>query len=270
MKNEKINFATRQLIRSSSKCYMATELSEQNKKRMGLSSKHMVTPYVTFLMVAFDYDCSPLLLLSNLSEHTKNINFNNSISLMFYEEVKDKKFFPVFPKRFYENSKIYYEDPMSRPRVTLVGKLKKSNKNNHKRRYILRHPAAKLYANFSDMNIYKLHVQGGHLTGGFAQVSWFKNSELTIKDFKNFEVDEEKIVEHMNNHHQESVNLFSKNLIIGKHKKGDWQITGIDPEGFDIRLRDSLRRYYFENKIKDTSELRKVFVKLHHKAMTQS
>ena len=266
MKNEKISFASRQLMRSSSRCYMATKLSNQNKTKMGLSIDETITPYVTFLMVAFDYDCSPLVLLSNLSEHTKNINENNTISLMFYEEIKNKELFQQFPKRYYPNPKIYYEDPMSRPRITVVGKLKKTKNSNHKKRFLLRHPASNLYANFSDMNIYKLHIQGGHLTGGFAQVNWFKKNELTIKNFKNFASDEEKIIAHMNDHHQESINLFSKNLVLGKHRKGDWKITGIDPEGFDIRLKDSLRRYYFEKKIKDTSELRKVFVKLHYRA----
>ena len=49
-------------------------------------------------MTAFDYDLSPILLLSNLSEHTTNIINNNSVSLMVCEENDLYKFFPKFKK----------------------------------------------------------------------------------------------------------------------------------------------------------------------------
>ena len=68
-------------------------------------------------MTAFDYDISPILLLSNLSEHTQNIINNNSVSLMLCEETKIYQIFPQF-----KNKSLIYEDPMSRPRVTLIGK----------------------------------------------------------------------------------------------------------------------------------------------------
>ena len=77
MENKKIDNATRQLIRSSSRAYLATELSKENKKKM-ISDNKIYLPYVTFVMVAFDYDCSPLLLLSDLSEHTKNLSTSSN------------------------------------------------------------------------------------------------------------------------------------------------------------------------------------------------
>ena len=92
MENEKIDQATRQLIRSSSRAYLATELNKENKKKM-ISDNKIYLPYVTFVMVAFDYDCSPLLLLSDLSEHTKNLKNNNIISLLFCEEQRNEEIF---------------------------------------------------------------------------------------------------------------------------------------------------------------------------------
>ena len=82
---------------------------------------------------------------------------------------------------------IAYEDPMSRPRVTLIGKIKKTNNTNLKKRFLARHPASKLYANFADMNIYKMEIKSAHLIGGFAQVKWFKKDDIICQNFKNFE-----------------------------------------------------------------------------------
>ena len=80
-------------------------------------------------MTAFDYDLSPILLLSNLSEHTTNVINNSSVSLMVCEEKNLYNFFPKFNNKF---PNIDYEDPMSRPRVTLIGNLKKSSDKNHR------------------------------------------------------------------------------------------------------------------------------------------
>ena len=72
----KIEYATRQLIRSSSRGYLSTEFYTENlRKRIGLRQKF---PYSTFTLTAFDYDLSPIILLSNLSEHTINLKKKKS------------------------------------------------------------------------------------------------------------------------------------------------------------------------------------------------
>lgn len=266
MKNKNIDFKSRQLMRSCNKTYLATQFIPSKKSLIDNLDNANFIPYVTFLMVAFDYDGSPLLLLSELSEHTKNLEENNNASLLFYEEQKFEDFFPTFGKENYKNKKQFYEDPMSRPRLTVIGELHKIKSKYVKDRFISKHPISSLYANFGDMNIYKMFVKGGHLTGGFAKVNWFNRKDLIIKNFKNFEAQEFDIVNHMNDHHQSSINLFSEFLINGQHKKGDWKITGIDPEGFDIRLNNLTRRYFFEKQLEDSNELRKIFIKLHKKA----
>ena len=60
----KINFKARQLIRSASKGYFSSEFNPKKFKhiRTGFSDSFS---YSTFTMVAFDYDLSPILLLSN-------------------------------------------------------------------------------------------------------------------------------------------------------------------------------------------------------------
>ena len=203
-----INFKTRQLIRSASRGYLSTEFEPNNFKnlRLGISKPFS---YSTFVMAAFDYDLSPILLLSNLSEHTTNIKNNSLVSLMICEENNLYNFFPKFKNKF---PNIDYEDPMSRPRVTLIGKIKKSSDENHQTRFLKRHPAARLYSGFGDMNFYKIEIKTAHLIGGFAQVKWFKKIELTNKQCFNYAESEADIISHMNDHHSESIKLYLKNI----------------------------------------------------------
>lgn len=263
MEDKNINFATRQLIRSSTRGYLATELTVKNKKNFLLFANNKIVPYCTFVMVAFDYDCSPIILLSDLSEHTKNINKNKTVSIMFCEEQPLSDYFPKFQKKIKLNSVISYEDPMSRPRVTVIGDLEKTNHENQRRRFISRHPESKLYSSFADMNVYKLNIKSAHLTGGFAKVKWFEKCELTTNIIDKFPENEFQILEHMNEHHQESINLYTKKLL---KVNGTWQITGIDSEGFDLRSAHSVIRYVFEKPIKRIQDIKMNFIKLHKKA----
>lgn len=250
-----INYTTRQLIRSCSKGYLSTEFnpSLHSNSKINFKSKF---PYSTFTLVAYDYDSSPIFLLSDLSEHTSNLKSNNLISLMVYEEEKIYKLFPKFKKQFGN-----YEDPMSRPRITLIGEAKITKDSSHKKRFLSRHPAANLYSNFNDMNFYILKIKSAHLVGGFAHVRWFSKNELLCKDFNNFKEMEFDVIEHMNSHHKESVDLYSTKIL--KNKTKNWEIVGIDPDGFDLRKGKNLTRLFFEKQLNDAKKLRGVFVNLH-------
>ena len=83
----KINYIAKQLIRSSSRGYLSTHFDPNyfEKKRINVKNSF---PYSTFTLTAFDYDISPIILLSNLSEHTTNIKKNSLVSLMLCEEQK--------------------------------------------------------------------------------------------------------------------------------------------------------------------------------------
>ena len=258
----KINYATRQLIRSSSRGYLSTSFDPSSFGAKKINVKQTF-PYSTFTLTAFDYDLSPIVLLSKLSEHTTNISKDNLVSLMLCEE---QKLYPYFPK--FNKNPFNYEDPMSRPRVTLIGKLKITKNLNHKTRFLNRHPTSNLYANFSDMNFYRLDIIGAHLIGGFASVKWFSKKDLICNDFKNFQESENSIISHMNDHHKESIELYVKMFIkgISSNLKKNWQLIGVDPDGFDLRKKDKVLRYCFESSIDNASKLRGVFVKLHKQA----
>ena len=50
-------------------------------------------------------------------------------------------------------------------------------------------------------------------------------------------------------------------------KKGSWKIVGIDPDGFDLRKKKLLTRFFFDKEVFDARKLRGIFVKLHKEAI---
>ncbi|PPR43339.1 MAG: hypothetical protein CFH30_00233 [Alphaproteobacteria bacterium MarineAlpha8_Bin1] len=256
-----INFAARQLVRSCSKGFLSTDFDPGNFSSKKTSIKN-VFPYSTFTLTAFDYDLSPILLLSDLSEHTQNLKFKKLCSLMICEEQKMYEFFPKF---LYNKKLSYeYEDPMSRPRITLIGELSVTNNKRHLERFLARHPTSTFYSSFSDMNFYIMKIKSAHLVGGFAQVKWFDANEIICKNFSNFFSHEKSIIKHMNECHIESVNSYATNLIPNmKGSKNGWKLIGIDPDGFDLRKKDRIARFCFKEKVNNAKKLRGIFVHLH-------
>ena len=120
------------------------------------------------------------------------------------------------------------------------------------------------------MNFYKLDIKSAHLIGGFAQVKWFKKNELVNKKNQGYASSETDIMNHMNEHHNESIKLYLQKFIKNikaAEKSGRWKIVGIDPDGFDLRKKKLLTRLYFDREITDSKKLRGMFVKLHKEAL---
>lgn len=134
--------ALRQVCRSARKGALATHLAETGE------------PYASLVTVAFDHDLTPLLLLSDLSDHTKNLKANPQTSLLL--EMADG-----------------LDNPQTGPRVSLQGLAAKTDDPRLKERYLARHPSARQYVNFGDFSIWKINLSRAHFVGGFGRAVWF-------------------------------------------------------------------------------------------------
>ena len=67
-------------------------------------------------------------------------------------------------------------------------------------------------------------------------------------------------VAHMNDDHAEAVNLYA-NRLLGRKGTG-WVLTGIDPEGIDLRLGRQFARLDFETPLADAAAVRPELVRL--------
>ena len=92
--------SARRLVRATDKATFATAL-EPPAAGTGW-------PYASLVLAACDHGASPILLLSDLAEHTRNVARDGRASLLF-------------------DGTDGHENPLSHPRVTLLGRIVKTN-----------------------------------------------------------------------------------------------------------------------------------------------
>jgi hypothetical protein len=203
-------------------------------------------PYASLVLVAVDHDLSPLLLMSDLAEHSKAIATDSRVSLLF-------------------DGTAGLAQPLTGPRVTLMGRASKTKDERLRQRFLRHHPDAALYAGFGDFNLYRVALERTHLVGGFGKIRWIAPDELlAVPPLAELGESEEGIVAHMNGDHAEAVQLYAARLL-GLPGAG-WTMTGIDAEGIDLRRAGEVARLPFEAPMTAAAEARAVLVSLVAKA----
>jgi putative heme iron utilization protein len=212
-------------------------------------------PYASLVTVAFDTACRPLLLLSDLADHTRNVQADRRVSLLF-------------------EAASGLPNPQSGPRLTVLGQIVPSDApdhaSGHLRRFIARHPAAKLYSDFSDFNFYRVEVERLHFIGGFGAALWLSGDEAAVDDdaAQAMAECETVVVHHMNTDHADAVTLYA-NKLLGKRGKA-WKMIGVDPDGLDLKLKNTFVRLNFDEPVHDAASCRAMLVALAEKARSDN
>lgn len=211
----------------------------------GLPGEGGPWPYASLVLVAVDHDLSPILLLSELAEHTKAIAADSRVSLLF-------------------DGTQGLEQPLTGPRVTLVGRAVRTDDKRLAHRFLARHPDAEMYAGFKDFHFFRIALERAHLVGGFGKIHWLAADELHVRPAEGLAEAEAGIVSHMNEDHADALQLYAGRLL-GLAGEG-WRMTGIDPEGVDLRRGGQVARLPFDAPLAAAGEARKILVALVAKA----
>jgi putative heme iron utilization protein len=187
--------------------------------RAALATSQGGWPFASLVLVALDHDASPLLLISDLSEHAKNIKAERRVSLLF-------------------DGTQGLDDPLTGPRVTVLGEARPVDDARLKGRFLARHPSAELYAGFADFHLHRVDVSRAHLVAGFGRIHWVELRDLLVTPDGSFAREEPATLAAVNAD-PKMVNAAVRSL--GLEGKG-WRVTGIDPEGLDLRLGGSIAR----------------------------
>ncbi len=208
----------RRLMRRQTHAVLATTLAGGDAGR----------PYASLVALASDHDASPLLLLSDLAQHSRNIAADCRVSLLFDGGGA------VVPSG----------DPLAAPRLSLLGEAVRGDETRLLARFTARHPSAAAYAGFGDFHLYRVAIGRAHLVAGFGRISWVEGDELRCAaSAPALAAAETEIVAHMNADHADALDLYATRLI-GRAGTG-WRLTGIDPEGLDLRREDETARLDF-------------------------
>jgi heme iron utilization protein len=199
-------------------------------------------PYCSLVNVATAHDGSPLLLISKLAIHTKNILADPRASLMLDERKAG--------------------DPLEGARVMLMGRVSQTDDAKARARYLARHPEAEMFAGFADFAIYRMEVERAHLVAGFGRIVDLAGKDI-LTDVSGAEAlieAEPGAVAHMNEDHKDAVQLYATKLLGASD--GDWHCTGCDPDGLDLRLERTGLRLLFPQRVEGPGPLRAILKQL--------
>jgi putative heme iron utilization protein len=202
-------------------------------------------PYCSLVNVAAHADGSPILLISRLAVHTKNILADNRVSLMLDERAA--------------------ADPLEGARIMLAGKAEEASGDDVavlRRRYLSAHPSAEAFVDFKDFSLFGIKPAGLHLVAGFGRIIDLEPGLFMtdISDAAALLEAEQGAVEHMNADHRDAMNLYATKLLGAE--AADWRCTGCDPDGMDMQAGASTLRLDFPERVTSGTELRKVLVRL--------
>jgi putative heme iron utilization protein len=152
-------------------------------------------------------------------------------------------------------------DPLAGGRVTVMGRAFPTQRPGARARFLERHPAARMYADFPDFAFYELAVERAHFIGGFGRIVDLKVADLLIETSDAAPLVEAHgdIVSHMNDDHAAAIELYATEL--GGQPGGPWRLSGLDPEGFDIVCDGRACRLAFSTLIKTPDAARQEFVR---------
>src|SRR5262249_45300408 len=172
-------------------------------------------PYCSLVNVATAADGEPLLLLSRLALHAKNILSDARVSLMIDERKPG--------------------DPLEGARVMLMGRAAATDDPEARRRYLERQPEAEAFSRFGDFAFYRIALTRAHLVAGFGRIVDLAAKDMLI-DLAGREAlvaSEAEVVAHMNRDHSDAARLYATKLL--RASDGDWRCAGCDPEGLELQ-----------------------------------
>jgi putative heme iron utilization protein len=203
-------------------------------------------PYCSLVNVATAVDGAPLLLISALAIHTKNLLADSRASLMIDERKEG--------------------DPLEGARVMLMGTMTATRDAAARRRYLARHPEAEQFAGFKDFSFYRMELSRIHLVAGFGRIVDLKPQDV-LTDMSEADAlrdAEAGAVTHMNEDHADALRLYATKLLGAPD--GEWRCTGCDPDGLDLRLDRIGLRLPFPQRVNGPGPLRSVLRQLAEQA----
>ncbi|QKK18479.1 HugZ family protein [Rhizobium indicum] len=197
-------------------------------------------PFASRVLIATDIDGTPVILVSQLSAHTRALAKDLRASLLTGEPGKG--------------------DPLAYPRLTTQCVAEPVERGNAfyeriRTRFLARHTKAKLYIDFPDFLFFRLKPEKASLNGGFGRAYQLDGNDLIIQSAANEEIAAgatEAVRDLVERHPDVEESLAIR---LEAPKSGSWRICGIDPSGFDMISSDFLLRYEFETLAVDVDHI---------------
>jgi heme iron utilization protein len=218
--------------------------------RYGLLSTHSRAvdgyPFGSVVPYVLDHDGCPVMLISRLAEHTKNLAADARVSLLIHDAGDDA------------------QNVQAQARVTLLGKAELvADPLTIAPRYERYFPATQGYRTQLDFEFWRIAPVTLRAIAGFAKVHWVSR-EAYAPPANTLAEDEPGILDHMNTDHAHTLidycRLQSMSGVVTA------TMIGIDCDGFDLNADGKRIRFDFEAPVTDAQAVRAALVALAQKA----
>lgn len=174
-------------------------------------------PFASLVEFATAMDGAPLLLLSDLAIHTQNLKADDRVSLL----IRDAGAQP-------SDDALLASD-----RLTVVGRIRRCDDDDARRRYLAHRPRSSQFAGFSDFALYRLEPEVLHRVAGFGRIVTRPASEILVPGdlAAEFTAAKDGIIGHMNADHPDALCRYAEAL---GGDGGHWRLAACDPDGADL------------------------------------
>jgi putative heme iron utilization protein len=200
-------------------------------------------PFGSIVPFVLDARSRPVILISALAEHTKNLAGDPRASLIAHG---------------------YEEEVQAGPRLTLIGDAARVVDDAAVRRRYLRYfPAAQDLLPLGDFSFWMIEPKRLLFIRGFGRIHWIDADAFHSPD-DHLAAAEEEIVAHMNADHAAALADYCRH----EHQVSPREVAmvGIDRDGFDVRADGRLLRIAFAEPVTNPGKAREALVALARRA----
>jgi heme oxygenase (biliverdin-IX-beta and delta-forming) len=203
-----------------------------------LASSMQGQPFASLVTPATAPDLAVLLLLSDLSEHTRHLRADPRCSVLVCGTAEGA-------------------NPQTAPRVTVTGLAEAVKDAVLTARYLALHPYAALYAGFGDFGLWRIRPLNGLFVGGFARAARLRAADLApdpaaVAAIAAAEAD---IIAHCNADHPDAMSAIAGS-------SGEWQLVAVDVDGCDLAQDERVVRVAWSAPVSDTGDVRRELIRL--------
>ncbi|HLB15636.1 MAG TPA: DUF2470 domain-containing protein [Burkholderiales bacterium] len=200
-------------------------------------------PFGSIVPFVLDADCRPVILISALAEHTKNLAGDPRASLIVHG---------------------YEDDVQAGPRLTMVGDAARvADDPAVHSRYLRYFPAARDLLALGDFSFCAIEPKRLLFIRGFGHIHWIDTAAFRPPENR-LAGAEEEIVAHMNADHALALADYCR------HEHGitprEVTMVGIDCDGFDVRADGRLLRIAFDEPVTNAGKAREALVAMARRA----
>ena len=199
-------------------------------------------PFGSVMPYCLDGEGNPVILISHIAQHTKNIEANPKVSLIVTESG--------------------VEDVHLGGRLTWIGdaeRVEAEDLSDLEARYYSFFPAARSYHKAHGFDFYRIKLARARFIAGFGKIWWAKN-ELIQKANPFHGAIEQGMVNHMNDDHVDAMIKYCKTAEIELPEGVEPKMAGLDSEGMHLLVGSRVVRIPFSEEVVDPMSVRKQLV----------